>query len=87
MSQPVQALLLVDMQRGLTGPEPGLGVVLPHDGQGPHDLDDADLVVVPCSRATVADLAWLRERGLVADHAPGHQPEILSSTAKVVFGH
>lgn len=31
---------------------------------GPHDLADADLVVLPGSRATVADLAWLRERGL-----------------------
>ncbi|WP_067970812.1 cobyric acid synthase [Nocardiopsis trehalosi] len=29
-----------------------------------HELDDADLVVLPGSRATVADLAWLRERGL-----------------------
>ncbi|MFI6710648.1 cobyric acid synthase [Nonomuraea sp. NPDC050478] len=31
---------------------------------GPAELDDADLVVLPGSRATVADLAWLRERGL-----------------------
>ena len=30
----------------------------------PADLDDADLVVLPGSRATVLDLAWLRERGL-----------------------
>ena len=30
----------------------------------PADLADADLVVLPGSRATVADLAWLRERGL-----------------------
>ncbi|WP_084965204.1 cobyric acid synthase [Thermoactinospora rubra] len=30
----------------------------------PGDLQDADLVVLPGSRATVADLAWLRERGL-----------------------
>lgn len=41
---------------------------------GPHDLADADLVVLPGSRATVADLAWLRERGLadavVATTAP-----------------
>ena len=28
------------------------------------DLADADLVVLPGSRATVADLAWLRDRGL-----------------------
>jgi len=30
----------------------------------PAELADADLVVLPGSRATVADLAWLRERGL-----------------------
>ncbi|MEU7002496.1 cobyric acid synthase [Nonomuraea sp. NPDC046570] len=32
----------------------------------PADLDDADLVVLPGSRATVADLAWLRSTGLAA---------------------
>jgi adenosylcobyric acid synthase len=30
----------------------------------PADLADADLVVLPGSRATVSDLAWLRDRGL-----------------------
>ncbi|MFC4561310.1 cobyric acid synthase [Nocardiopsis mangrovi] len=30
----------------------------------PHEMDDADLVILPGSRATVADLTWLRERGL-----------------------
>ncbi|MFC4062491.1 cobyric acid synthase [Planomonospora corallina] len=30
----------------------------------PAELDDADLVVLPGSRATVSDLAWLRARGL-----------------------
>jgi adenosylcobyric acid synthase len=30
------------------------------------ELADADLVVLPGSRATVSDLAWLRERGLAA---------------------
>ncbi|NUU21772.1 MAG: cobyric acid synthase [Streptomycetaceae bacterium] len=30
----------------------------------PAELADADLVVLPGTRATVADLAWLRERGL-----------------------
>jgi adenosylcobyric acid synthase len=30
------------------------------------ELADADLVVIPGSRATVADLAWLRERGFAA---------------------
>lgn len=45
----------------------------------PGDLNDADLVVVPGSRATVADLSWLRGRGLdravgscVADPAGPH---------------
>ena len=32
----------------------------------PADLADADLVVLPGTRATVADLAWLRDRGLAA---------------------
>jgi adenosylcobyric acid synthase len=32
----------------------------------PAALRDADLVIVPGTRATVADLAWLRERGLDA---------------------
>jgi adenosylcobyric acid synthase len=30
----------------------------------PGEIADADLVILPGSRATVADLAWLRERGL-----------------------
>ncbi|GAA3085931.1 cobyric acid synthase [Streptosporangium carneum] len=36
----------------------------------PGELDDADLVVLPGSRATVSDLAWLRATGL-ADALPG----------------
>ncbi|KWX01542.1 Cobyric acid synthase [Carbonactinospora thermoautotrophica] len=32
----------------------------------PEEVADADLVVLPGSRATVADLAWLRSRGLDA---------------------
>jgi adenosylcobyric acid synthase len=32
----------------------------------PEDVTDADLVILPGTRATVADLAWLRERGLAA---------------------
>jgi adenosylcobyric acid synthase len=38
----------------------------------PADLVDADIVVIPGSKATVADLRWLRERGLadaIATHA------------------
>jgi adenosylcobyric acid synthase len=41
--------------------EPG---VLVRFVTSPAELADADLVILPGSRATVADLAWLRERGL-----------------------
>jgi adenosylcobyric acid synthase len=41
--------------------EPGVVVRFITD---PAGLRDADLVVLPGTRATVADLAWLRERGL-----------------------
>jgi adenosylcobyric acid synthase len=41
--------------------EPG---VLVRYATRPEELADADLVVLPGSRATVADLAWLRETGL-----------------------
>ncbi len=41
--------------------EPG---VLVRYADRPAELADADLVVLPGTRATVADLAWLRERGL-----------------------
>jgi adenosylcobyric acid synthase len=44
--------------------EPGVTVQWVTDAA---DLADADIVVVPGSKATVADLAWLRARGL--DHA------------------
>jgi adenosylcobyric acid synthase len=40
--------------------EPGVLVRL---AASPAELADADLVVLPGSRATVADLGWLRERG------------------------
>jgi len=43
------------------GLEPGVDVVFVTD---PRSLSDADLVVLPGTRATIADLAWLRERGL-----------------------
>jgi streptothricin hydrolase len=49
----------------------GLGVVLPHDGHGTHDLDDVPAAVV----------------ARVAEHALGDQPEIVASTTDVVFGH
>ena len=37
----------------------------------PADLPDADVVVIPGSKSTVADLGWLRERGL-ADGIVAH---------------
>ncbi|HEY4466024.1 MAG TPA: cobyric acid synthase [Streptosporangiaceae bacterium] len=43
--------------------EPGVLVRLATE---PAELADADLVVLPGTRATVADLGWLRERGLAA---------------------
>jgi adenosylcobyric acid synthase len=43
--------------------EPG---VLVRFATSPAELADADLVILPGTRATVADLAWLRERGLAA---------------------
>lgn len=43
--------------------EPGVAVRWTTD---PGQVADADLVVLPGSRATVADLAWMQERGLAA---------------------
>ena len=43
----------------------------------PADMVDADIVVVPGTKATVADLAWLRDRGLadaVVAHALAGKP-------------
>ena len=43
----------------------------------PQDLADADLVVMPGTRSTIADLAWLRHRGLdlaVIDHVAAGRP-------------
>jgi adenosylcobyric acid synthase len=56
------------------GLEPGLDVVFASD---PRTVADADLVVLPGTRATRADLAWLRERGLdraVVAHAASGRP-------------
>jgi adenosylcobyric acid synthase len=50
------------------GLEPDLDVVFVSD---PRDLADADLVVLPGTRSTLADLAWLRDRGL-ADAVLAH---------------
>ncbi len=43
--------------------EPGVAVAF---ASRPADLIDADLVIIPGTRATVADLAWLRRAGLDA---------------------
>jgi len=54
--------------------EPG---VLVRFADHPAELADADLVVLPGTRATVADLAWLRERGLadaITDRARAGRP-------------
>jgi adenosylcobyric acid synthase len=56
------------------GLEPSLDVVFV---SSPRDLADADLVVLPGTRATIADLAWLRSRGLdavILDHARRGRP-------------
>ena len=56
------------------GLEPSLDVVFV---SSPRDLADADLVVLPGTRATISDLAWLRSRGLdraVIAHAEAGRP-------------
>ncbi|MEO7351123.1 MAG: cobyric acid synthase [Marmoricola sp.] len=56
------------------GIEPGLDVVFASDARA---LADADLIVLPGTRATIADLAWLRDRGLdraVLAHAAAGRP-------------
>lgn len=56
------------------GLEPDLDVVFVSD---PRDVADADLVVLPGSRATISDLGWLRARGLdaaILDHARRGRP-------------
>lgn len=44
---------------------------------GPRELSDADLIVLPGTRSTIGDLAWLRRRGLdvaILDHARRGKP-------------
>jgi adenosylcobyric acid synthase len=56
------------------GLEPGLDVAFVSD---PARLADADLVVIPGTRSTIADLAWLRSRGLdraIQAHAAAGRP-------------
>ena len=54
--------------------EPG---VLVHWVTDSADLADADLIVLPGSKATVADLSWLHDRGLagaITEHAGAGKP-------------
>ena len=56
------------------GLEPDLDVVFVSD---PRSLADADLVVLPGTRSTIADLEWMRQRGLVGAvlaHAAAGRP-------------
>ena len=56
------------------GIEPGVDVSFVAD---PRSLADADLVVLPGTRATLADLGWLRARGLdmaILDHVDVGRP-------------
>jgi adenosylcobyric acid synthase len=56
------------------GIEPGVDVAFASD---PRDLADADLVVLPGTRATINDLAWLRSGGLdraIVAHAAAGRP-------------
>ncbi|NYI78789.1 cobyric acid synthase [Nocardioides panzhihuensis] len=56
------------------GLEPDLDVVF---AASPADLTDADLVVLPGTRSTIGDLAWLRSRGLdvaITEHVRRGRP-------------
>ena len=68
--------------------EPGVQVSF---ADRPAGLADADLVVLPGTRATVADLAWLRERGLaavIADRARAGRPVLgICGGYQMLAGH
>ncbi|MDG5481926.1 cobyric acid synthase [Mycolicibacterium gadium] len=69
------------------GLEPDLDVVFVSDSRG---LSDADLVVIPGTRATVADLGWMRERGLdraVAAHVAAGRPLLGICGGFQMLGH
>ncbi len=56
------------------GLEPGVDV---HFASDPRDLTDADVIVLPGTRATISDLRWLRSRGMdqaVLEHAAAGRP-------------
>lgn len=69
------------------GLEPDLDVVF---ASTPADLADADLVVLPGTRATIGDLAWLRERGLaeaIVDHVRRGRPLLGICGGFQMLGH
>ncbi|MET0449641.1 MAG: cobyric acid synthase [Aeromicrobium sp.] len=56
------------------GLEAGVDVRFASD---PRDVTDADVIVLPGTRATISDLRWLRSRGLdraILDHAAAGRP-------------
>ncbi len=56
------------------GIEPGVDVVFASDARA---LSDADVIVIPGTRATISDLAWLRSRRLdraILQHAAAGKP-------------
>jgi adenosylcobyric acid synthase len=69
------------------GLEPDLDVVFASD---PRDLTDADLVVLPGTRSTISDLAWLRSRGLdlaIGEHARRGRPLLGICGGFQMLGH
>lgn len=69
------------------GIEPDLDVVF---ASRPADLDDADLIVLPGTRATISDLAWLRSRGLdtaIGEHVRRRRPVLGICGGFQMLGH
>jgi adenosylcobyric acid synthase len=69
------------------GLEPGLDVAF---AAGPRDLADADLIVLPGTRSTIADLVWLRERGIhkaIEDHVRRGRPLLGICGGFQMLGH
>jgi len=69
------------------GLEPELDVVFVTH---PRELADADLIVLPGTRSTVADLEWLRARGLdraIAAHAAAGKPLLGICGGFQMLGH
>ena len=69
------------------GLEPDLDVVF---AARPRDLTDADLIVLPGTRATIADLTWLRAQGLdaaIVAHAHHGRPVLGICGGFQMLGH